>query len=62
MEKRFARVYKEGNGFSMHCEILVDRKTGVNYLYCQSGYSGGLSVLLDKDGKPVVSSPDELWG
>ena len=35
--------------------ILVDRKTGVNYLYRAIGYSGGMTVLLDRDGKPVVT-------
>lgn len=51
-EKRFEKVYSQGAG-SM--EIWVDKQTGVNYLYRQSGYSGGLTVLLDKDGKPVVT-------
>ncbi len=51
-EKRFIKVYSQGGG---SLEIWVDIKTGVNYLYRQSGYSGGLTVLLDKDGKPVVT-------
>ena len=42
---------KEGNTL----EIWVDKETGVNYLYVASGYSGGLTVLMDKDGKPVVT-------
>ena len=33
----------------------MDRLTGVNYLFVQSGYAGGLTVLLDRNGKPVVS-------
>jgi len=42
-------------------EIWVDRATGVNYLYREDGYSGGMTVLVDADGKPVVDrySPDE---
>ncbi len=51
-EKRFERVYTQGMG---SVEIWVDKETGVNYLYRQSGYAGGMTVLLDKDGKPVVS-------
>ena len=35
--------------------IYVDKKTGVNYLFTQSGYAGGLCVLVDRDGKPIVS-------
>ena len=34
-------------------EIWVDRETGVNYVF--HGYAGGLTPLLDKDGKPVVT-------
>lgn len=52
-EKRFEKIYSQGMG-SM--EIWVDKETGVNYLYRQSGYSGGMTVLLDKDGKPVITA------
>jgi hypothetical protein len=52
-DKRFERIYKQG-GLSVS-EIWVDTKTGVNYLFHASGYAGGLSPLLDADGKPVVS-------
>ncbi|MBQ9150608.1 MAG: xylan 1,4-beta-xylosidase [Clostridia bacterium] len=38
------------------CRVLVDRETGVNYLWTASGYAGGLTVLLDAEGKPVVTS------
>ena len=51
-EKRFERVYTQGMG-SM--EVWVDKETGVQYLYRQSGYAGGMTVLLDKDGKPIVT-------
>lgn len=52
-EKRFKKVYSQDMGT---IEILVDKETGVNYLYRQSGYSGGMTVLLDKDGKPIISA------
>lgn len=52
-EKRFEKVYDQGAMEGM--EIWVDRETGVNYLYHYAGYSGGLTPLLDRDGKPVVS-------
>lgn len=51
-EKRFEKVYSQDLGCT---EIWVDKETGVNYLYHASGYSGGLTVLLDKDGKPVIT-------
>ena len=56
-EKRFIKTHSQGLG-SM--EIWVDKVTGVNYLYRQSGYSGGLTVLVDAEGKPVISSLSEL--
>ncbi len=55
-DKRFEKVYSQGAG---SIEIWVDKETGVNYLYHASGYSGGLTVLLDKDGKPKVTSIEE---
>ena len=35
--------------------IIVDRETGVNYLYTSERYGGGLTVLVDADGKPIVT-------
>ena len=37
------------------CKYELDKETGINYLFCQSGYAGGLTPLLDRDGKPVVT-------
>ena len=51
-EKRFEKAYSQSLGT---IEIWVDTETGVNYLYHASGYGGGLTVLMDKDGKPVVT-------
>ena len=50
---RFERVYTQGALSIM--EIWVDTETGVNYLFYQSGHAGGMTVLLDKDGKPVIT-------
>lgn len=53
-EKRFEKSYSDGvfgNGF----EIWVDQETGVNYVWRATGYTGGLTVLLDRDGKPVIT-------
>ena len=55
-ENRFEIVYKEGNPLFKGLEmVLVDKETGVNYLFVQSGYAGGLTPLLDADGKPVIT-------
>ena len=52
-EKRFEKVYSEGK--ITVTEIWVDKETGVNYIYMQSGYSGGLTVLVDAMGNPIVT-------
>jgi len=54
-DKRFVKIYTQG-GFATGFEIWVDKQTGVNYLVTQSGYAGGLTPLLNRDGTPVVSS------
>ena len=50
---RFEKVYTQ-DAVNV-TEIWVDKDTGVNYLYHVSGYSGGLTPLLDREGKPVIS-------
>ena len=52
-EKRFVKVYSDG-AFGSN-EIWADQNTGVNYLFHPSGYAGGLTPLLDRDGKPIVT-------
>ena len=56
-EKRFVRTYKQG--IADITEIWVDRKIGVNYVFHASGYAGGLTPLLDREGKPVVTTVTE---
>ena len=36
-------------------KISRDKETGVNYLFVHRGYGGGLTPLLDSDGKPIVT-------
>ena len=55
-EKRFEKIYSQSMG-SM--EIWVDKATGVHYLYRNGGYGGGMTVLLDQAGKPVISTPEK---
>ncbi|HRR75730.1 MAG: xylan 1,4-beta-xylosidase [Ruminococcus sp.] len=57
-DKRFIVAYTQG---TMNVtEIWVDTVTGVNYLYHSASPGGGLTPLLDKDGKVIVSTPDEI--
>ena len=48
---RFVKIY--GQGTLNVTEIWVDRQTGVNYVFHASGNAGGLTPLLDREGKPV---------
>ena len=54
---RFVCTEVSGGAFdAFQARVLVDRKTGVNYLWTVSGYAGGLTVLLHTDGTPVVTA------
>ena len=50
---RFEKVYSQGT--VNVTEIWVDKETGVNYIFHASGYAGGMTPLLDRDGKPIAS-------
>lgn len=54
---RFEVIYKDGSQIRDEGtrQILVDKETGVHYLVWKSGYAGGITPLLDSDGKPVIS-------
>lgn len=58
---RFIMVEKSNTSlFGVHTRIIVDVETGVNYLFCVEGYCGGLTPLLDADGKPVVWPKEKI--
>lgn len=52
-EDRFQKIYSQGQ--VNVTEIWVDKQTGVNYVFHASGYAGGMTPLLDREGKPVVT-------
>ena len=54
-EKRFVRTHTESSA-SEENSIWVDRETGVNYLWHSTGHAGGMTPLLDRDGKPVITT------
>ena len=53
-EKRFEVAYQQGALDVI--EILVDKETGVNYLLRTNFIAGVMTPLLDREGKPVVTS------
>ena len=54
-DKRFIVTYTQSGFTSPSMQILVDKQTGVNYIYAASGYSGGITPLLNPDGTPVIT-------
>ena len=54
-DKRFVKTYSEGTFSGNGFEIWVDTETGVNYLWRATGYAGGFTVLLDREGKPGIT-------
>ena len=46
---RFIVVYSDFDD-----KIFVDTKTNVLYFWHYGGYSGGLSVMVDENGKPLL--------
>ena len=56
-EDRFIKVYSQNGGFAGNSMVIyVDKETGVNYLFSASGYAGGLTPLLNRDGTPVITA------
>ena len=52
---RFDIKEKDGIGMATHAMVIIDKETGVNYLFFHLGDAGGLTPLLDKEGKPIVT-------
>lgn len=63
-DNRFIVVSKEGASLKDEGlrQILVDKETGVNYLVVKSGYGLGITPILDKEGKPIVTVIDDQIG
>lgn len=51
--KRFEEVHSQGGIFTA-LKVMLDTETGVQYLQWASGNAGGMTVLVDKDGKPLL--------
>ena len=51
-EHRFVR--SERDGTMEGTKIITDTETGVQYLFAYWGNAGGITLLVDKDGKPLL--------
>ena len=54
MRNRF--IVMDKDGFTEGTRIIVDTETGVQYLMAHWTNIGGITVLVDKDGKPLLDS------
>lgn len=52
-DDRFKVVYKQGK-MNEFIEVIVDLNTGIEYLFRFHNQGGGLTPLIDQDGKPIV--------
>jgi len=52
-DKRFEIISTQGTIESYR--VIIDKETGVNYLYVSNGTSGGLTVLLNPEGNPIIT-------
>ncbi len=54
-KERFVETYSQG--VTNIRKIIVDTETGVNYVLMSSNKTSGrgVTVLLDRDGKPVIT-------
>lgn len=57
MMDRFERIYSQG--IVDVIEIWVDRDTGVNYLWRKAANAGGLTPLLDENGRTVITEKNK---
>lgn len=59
-DERFEVIFRDGSQLREEGvrQILVDKQTGVNYLVWQCGYAGGITPLLDAEGKVVVTKKE----
>lgn len=57
-------MQKESNAGRFRCEygqvyLITDTKTGVQYLAWTEFEKGGVCVLVDRDGKPMLAGDSE---
>ena len=54
VDKRFLILNDTNNGMNGYRQIIVDRETGVMYLFVGNGSKGGLAVMVDAEGNPLI--------
>lgn len=54
-KNRFKVVVDEPITTDSGCRVIEDRETGINYLYHYDRFGGGLTVLIDEEGEPLIA-------
>jgi hypothetical protein len=54
LPRRFEVLLDESVNHSNGCTIVRDTQTGVQYLFVSQASKGGLTVLLNSEGKPLI--------
>ena len=54
VEERFLILNDTNNGMNGYRQIIVDRETRVMYLFVGNGSKGGLAVMVDANGNPLI--------
>ena len=54
----FSRTTYDTQG-TTYVSVIVDRETGVNYIFYKSGYGGGLSTRYNADGTLYITEVQE---
>lgn len=49
------RFVANGRNYSTRFTVVTDVETGVQYLAYHDGYGGGLTVLVDQSGNPLLA-------
>ena len=58
-EARFTTERFKLKGLGPNAHVITDEETGVQYLFIDYGYSGGLTVMVDKDGNPLIKKRED---
>lgn len=61
MDGRFIIIKEKNDRFAYGTDVIVDLATGVQYLYVSAGYGGGLTMLVDPDGRPLLYRNEEHY-
>ena len=54
-DKRFDVIYNQSILSNGTTAIYIYRETGVHYLTIISGIGGGVTPLIDSEGKPIIN-------